>query len=181
MEEALRKCETVNNSTNNALSRGRAPNFSLNKLNEVKQGKRTTEPSRKSNVSEKNKVQSERGVTAIGVHVNWHLVEHPNLQETTLDCFRIQESIQGMEHLSSGAPAVEGYFATPPSMQITPTDYHIQLSDCWDAGPQAPIVLDEGFDLQASCRPTTSALNPNTHEGPTLSTGSFLDFPPLAA
>ncbi|GAB4840745.1 hypothetical protein Ancab_021508 [Ancistrocladus abbreviatus] len=110
MEEALRKFETMNNSTHNALSRGRAPNFSLNKLNEVKQGKRTTEPSRKSNVSEKNEVQSERGVTAIGVHVNWHQVEHPNLQETTLDCFRIQESIKGMGLLNSLSSSNDDFF-----------------------------------------------------------------------
>ncbi|GAB4840747.1 hypothetical protein Ancab_021510 [Ancistrocladus abbreviatus] len=57
IREDLRKCETVNNSTQNALSPGRARNFAPNELNEVNQGKRTTEPSRKCNASEKNEGQ----------------------------------------------------------------------------------------------------------------------------
>ncbi|CAL5346566.1 unnamed protein product [Camellia sinensis] len=120
LEEALKKCESVNNSIQSVLDPGSPSAHALHDFEEGTHGNMTRKTNKKNDLSRKGQVQSETEVITMGMHDNWQQMGHSNLQAPTLGCsYEMQESIQGMEQLNSRVPVptLDGYFGTQQIMQ----------------------------------------------------------------
>ncbi|KAI7999649.1 Protein FAR-RED ELONGATED HYPOCOTYL 3 [Camellia lanceoleosa] len=120
LEEALKKCESVNNSIQSVLDPGSPSAHALHDFEEGTHGNITRKTNKKNDLSRKGQVQSETEVITMGMHDSWQQMGHSNLQAPTLGCsYEMQESIQGMEQLNSRVPVptLDGYFGTQQIMQ----------------------------------------------------------------
>lgn len=111
LEEALRKCERVNNSIQIVTEPSSLLPHGFHDFEEVNQGN-STPKANKGSISKKGKVHSDPEVITIGMRGSWQQMGHSNLQAAPpLDCcYETQESMQGMEQLSPRAPILDGYF-----------------------------------------------------------------------
>lgn len=121
LEEALRKCESVNNSIQSVIEPISPPStHGVNQFEEVNQVNSTTKTTKRNDASSKGKVQSEPEVITMGMHDSWQQMGHSNLRAPTLNrSYETQESMQGMryEQLDSRPPNFEGYFGTHQIVQ----------------------------------------------------------------
>ncbi|KAG2684075.1 hypothetical protein I3760_10G062200 [Carya illinoinensis] len=118
LEEALRKCECVNNSIQSETVPSPQSTQGPQCLGEVNRGNTTSKTNKKNSASKKRQVHSEPQVISIGAHDSWQQMGHSNIQAPALDCsYESQESMQGMEQFTSRAAALEGYFGTQQIMQ----------------------------------------------------------------
>lgn len=118
LEEALRKCESVNNSIQSLIEPISPSTHGPQGLEEVNQGNSTSNANRKNSASKKRQVHPEPEVISIGTHDSWPQMGHANLRAPTLDCsYESQERMQGMEQLHSRAAALDGYFSTQQLVQ----------------------------------------------------------------
>ncbi|XAR49276.1 hypothetical protein NMG60_11032417 [Bertholletia excelsa] len=118
LEEALKKCENVNNSIQIILESSSSPVQAIHDFEEGNQGNITSRTNKTTGVSKKRQVQSESDVITMGVHDSWQQMGHSNVQAPTLACsYEMRESIQGMEQLNSRVPALDGYFGTQQAIQ----------------------------------------------------------------
>ncbi|KAK9268185.1 hypothetical protein L1049_010627 [Liquidambar formosana] len=115
LEEALRKCESVNNSIQSIIEPSSPLPHGFNDFEEANQGNSTT---KKKGVSKKRKVHSEPEVINIGMHDSWQQMEQLNSRAPTLDgYFGAQQIVQGMGQLNSIAPTRDDYYGNQQSMQ----------------------------------------------------------------
>ncbi|KAK7828390.1 protein far-red elongated hypocotyl 3 [Quercus suber] len=118
LEEALRKCESVNNSIQSLIEPSLPSTHGPQGLEEVNQVNSTSNTNRKNSASKKRQVQPEPEVLSIGTHDSWPQMGHANLRAPALDCsYESQERMQGMEQLQSRAAALDGYFSTQQLVQ----------------------------------------------------------------
>ncbi|XP_057971370.1 protein FAR-RED IMPAIRED RESPONSE 1-like isoform X1 [Malania oleifera] len=119
LEEALRKCENMNNSIQNVIEPSLSATHGLHDFDEVNQGNSRSKMNKKSSTSKNGKVHFESEVVTIGMHDRWQQMGHSNLRApTALDCsYATQESIQGMEQLNSRTPTLDGYFGMQQVVQ----------------------------------------------------------------
>ncbi|KAJ0017166.1 hypothetical protein Pint_12118 [Pistacia integerrima] len=118
LEEALRKCESVNNSIQSVMESTSPSIQGPQDCEEVNQGDNTLKTNKKDSISKKKQVHPETEVITIGIHDSWQQMGHSNLRAPALDCsYEMQERIQGMEQLNSRAPTLDGYFGTQQIVQ----------------------------------------------------------------
>ncbi|CAK9157160.1 unnamed protein product [Ilex paraguariensis] len=118
LEEALRKCETVNNSTQSVLEPSSPSTHGLHDFEEVTQGNCTSKTQKKNNVSGKPKVTPELEAITIGMHSGWQQMGNTNLRAPARDCsYESQQGIQVMEQLNSRISTFDGYLATQQIVQ----------------------------------------------------------------
>ncbi|XP_057511652.1 protein FAR-RED IMPAIRED RESPONSE 1-like [Actinidia eriantha] len=118
LAEALKKCESVNNSIQNVLEPGSPSAHALHEFEDGNQGKIQRKTNNKSIIARKGQVQSEPEIITMGMHDSWQQMGHSNLQAPTLDCsYEMQESTQGTEQLNSRVPALDGFFGTQQIVQ----------------------------------------------------------------
>ncbi|XP_010260560.1 PREDICTED: protein FAR-RED IMPAIRED RESPONSE 1 isoform X2 [Nelumbo nucifera] len=124
LDEALRECVGVNNSIQSAVNANISATYGIHDIEEEDQGNNTmsmlrmldahaTRTSKKKNANKKRKIHLEPKVTNSGIENSLQDM----LRAPTLDgSFIAQQSIQGMEQLSSRAPAFDTY-GTQQTMQ----------------------------------------------------------------
>ncbi|KAA8540830.1 hypothetical protein F0562_024793 [Nyssa sinensis] len=117
LEEALKKCESVNNSIQSVLEPCSPSTHGLHNFEEMTRGNNTCKTNKKNNMSKKQKVQSEPEVITIEMHDSWQQMGHSNLRAPTLDCsYEMQESIRGMEQQNSRV-TLDSYFGSQQIVQ----------------------------------------------------------------
>ncbi|GAY49067.1 hypothetical protein CUMW_116450 [Citrus unshiu] len=117
LEEALRKCETVNNSIQ-TVTGSALPSHGPHDYEEVNQGNATPKTNKKNNIPNKRQLHPETDNITIGIHDCWQQMGHSNFHAPALECsYGTVERMQGMEQLNSRAPTVDGYFGTPQIFQ----------------------------------------------------------------
>ncbi|RVX02774.1 Protein FAR-RED impaired response 1 [Vitis vinifera] len=138
LEEALRKCESINNSIQSAVEPNSLLTHGFHDFEEVNQGNGSAKANKKNSMSKKRKANPEQEIITIGMQDSWQQMGHSNLRAPTLDCsYETQEGMQGMEQLNSRASTLDGYFGTQQIMQgmgqlnsmaATRDDYYSQQS-----------------------------------------------------
>lgn len=117
LEEALRKCETVNNSIQ-TVTGSALPSHGPHDYEEVNQGNATSKTNKKNNIPNRRQLHPETDNITIGIHDCWQQMGHSNFHAPALECsYGTVERMQGMEQLNSRAPTVDGYFGTPQIFQ----------------------------------------------------------------
>lgn len=117
LEEALRKCETVNNSIQ-SVTESALPTHGPYDSEEVNQGNVTSKTNKKNSIPKKLQVHPETENINIGMHDCWQQIGHSNFRAPALECsYDTAERMQGMEQLNSRAPTLDGYFGTPQIFQ----------------------------------------------------------------
>lgn len=117
LEEALRKCESVNTSIQSVIEPSTPSIRGPQGVEEVNQSNSFSKTNKKNSASKKRQVHSEPEVISIGTHDNWQQMGHANLRAQVLDMsYESQESMQDMEQLNSRA-AFDGYFGTQQIVQ----------------------------------------------------------------
>ncbi|XP_059625454.1 protein FAR-RED IMPAIRED RESPONSE 1 isoform X2 [Cornus florida] len=118
LEEALRKCESMNNSVQPVLEPSSPSTRGLNDFEKVIQGNSTSKTNKKNSMCRKGKVQSEPEVITIGMHETWQPMEQLNSRVPNLDgYFGTQQIVQGMGHLNTLAPGRDDFYSNQQSMQ----------------------------------------------------------------
>ncbi|XP_015577555.2 protein FAR-RED IMPAIRED RESPONSE 1 isoform X2 [Ricinus communis] len=118
LEEALRKCECVNSSSLSVTESTSPSSNRPHKYEEANQANGASKINRKDGISRKRQVNPEPEVTTIMMHESCHQLGHSSLRGSARDCsYEMQESMQGMEQLSSRAQNLDGYFGP---QQIVP-------------------------------------------------------------
>lgn len=118
VEEALRKCENVNNSIQSVIEPCSPSTQSPRGLEEVNRGNITSKTNKKNSASKKRQVHPEPEVISIETHDGWQQLGHSNLRAPALDCsYASQESMEGMEQLNSRAAGLDVYFGAQQIMQ----------------------------------------------------------------
>ncbi|TKY68206.1 FAR-RED IMPAIRED RESPONSE 1 [Spatholobus suberectus] len=109
LEEALRKCENLNDSIQSV----REPNLPSFGSQEVNLSNSAGHTNKKDSTRTKRQVCPEPDAIAMGVNSSWQQVENPNTRTAGLDCsYESQQSIQETGQLNSKAQNLDGYFAT---------------------------------------------------------------------
>ncbi|XP_061358573.1 protein FAR-RED IMPAIRED RESPONSE 1-like [Gastrolobium bilobum] len=109
LEEALRKCESLNDSIQNVIE----PNSPIFGSQEVIPGNNAGHKSKKSSTFKKRQVCPEPEIIAIGINSSWQQMD-PNTRAAGFDCsYESQHSIQEMDQLSTRTQNLDGYYANP--------------------------------------------------------------------
>ncbi|XP_038678950.1 protein FAR-RED IMPAIRED RESPONSE 1-like isoform X2 [Tripterygium wilfordii] len=118
LEEALRECESVNNSIKSGTGENLPSSQAFRDYEEVNQGNSPSKTSKKHDVSKKKQVHPEPEVITLGLPTSWPQMEHSNLRAAALDCSYVsQEGVEGAGQLTSKGPTVDGYFGTRQLIQ----------------------------------------------------------------
>ncbi|KDP20361.1 hypothetical protein JCGZ_06470 [Jatropha curcas] len=118
LEEALRKCESVNNSIQCLMVPTSPSSNRPLDYEEVDQTNGASKTKQKDDNSGKRLVHSEPEVITIGMHESWQQLGHSSLRESGRDCsYEMQESMQGMEQLNSRASNLDGFFGPQQIVQ----------------------------------------------------------------
>uniref|UniRef100_A0A5B6ZHH8 Protein FAR1-RELATED SEQUENCE n=1 Tax=Davidia involucrata TaxID=16924 RepID=A0A5B6ZHH8_DAVIN len=117
LEEALKQCESVNNSIQSVLEPSSPSSHGLHNFEEVTRGNSTGKTNKKNNMSKKQKVQSEPEVITIGMHDSWQQMEQLNSRVTLDSYFGTQQIVQGMGQLNTIAPNRDDYYSNQQSVQ----------------------------------------------------------------
>ncbi|KAE8663566.1 FRS transcription factor family isoform 2 [Hibiscus syriacus] len=118
LEEALRKCKSVNYS-NQTVTRSMSPQTQgPHHFEEVNQNSSTTKAVKKTKTSLKRQGYPETEISNTGRCNNWQQVGVSNVQVPNLECsYESQDSsIHRMEQLNSRTPALNSYFGTQQLM-----------------------------------------------------------------
>ncbi|PIM97875.1 hypothetical protein CDL12_29651 [Handroanthus impetiginosus] len=100
LEEALRKCESINNS----VHPNPHPNDDLHEFEEVIRGKFTSRTNKEGIISRKEKVHPEQEVTITGMHW-WDQMGYLNIRASALDCsYGSEERVQGVGQVNLRVP-----------------------------------------------------------------------------
>ncbi|KAF7824855.1 protein FAR-RED IMPAIRED RESPONSE 1-like isoform X1 [Senna tora] len=106
LEEALRKCESMNNSVQSVME----PSLPILSSQDVNTTGDTIE---KNSNMKKRQVHSEPEINAIAIDSSWQQMANSNTRAAGFDCsYESQQSIQEMDQLNSRAQNLDGYFAT---------------------------------------------------------------------
>ncbi|KAM7505672.1 hypothetical protein LguiB_004576 [Lonicera macranthoides] len=117
LEEALRKCENVNNSIQSMLEPS-LPIQGLHDFEEVTtQGNCASKTNKMNSVSKKGRVQPEPELITIGMHEGWQQMEQLNSRVPTLGGYFGTQHIPGMEQLNAIGPSRDDYYGNQQSMQ----------------------------------------------------------------
>ncbi|KAI4332803.1 hypothetical protein L6164_017683 [Bauhinia variegata] len=109
LEEALRKCESMNN-TIESVTEPRSPTFSSE---EVNLSNSTGNTNKRNTTLNKRQVHPEPEIIAIGIDSSWQQMANSNTRAVGVDCpYESQQSIQEMDQLNSRAQNLDGYFTT---------------------------------------------------------------------
>ncbi|GAV81099.1 FAR1 domain-containing protein/SWIM domain-containing protein/MULE domain-containing protein, partial [Cephalotus follicularis] len=158
LEEALRKCESVNNSQ--SFVEPCSPSHGLHDSEEVNQGNSSSNTNKRNNLSNKRQVHSEPEATTIGMHDSWQQMEQLNSRTSTLDSyFGSQPILQGMGHFNSLASGRDDYYGNQQSLQglgqlnsIAPIDdtHYISQQRIHGMGQLhfRPQIIASCFDIQ---------------------------------
>ncbi|KAK8699295.1 hypothetical protein V6N13_115384 [Hibiscus sabdariffa] len=113
LDEALRKCESVNYSIQ-TVTRPMSPQTQgPHHFEEVNQNSSTTKPVKKIKTSLKRQGYPETEISNTGKCNNWQQVGVSNIGVPNLECsYESQESIHRMEQLNSRTPALDSCFGT---------------------------------------------------------------------
>uniref|UniRef100_A0A2P2KQJ6 Protein FAR1-RELATED SEQUENCE n=1 Tax=Rhizophora mucronata TaxID=61149 RepID=A0A2P2KQJ6_RHIMU len=118
LEEALKKCEIVNNSIQNAIKPTSPSSNCPHIYKEANLDNEACCTNKKSNISNKRQVQPEPEVITLGMHDNWQQMEQLNSRAATLDeYFGSQHIVQGMGQLNSTNSSHDDYFGHQHGMQ----------------------------------------------------------------
>ncbi|TXG48335.1 hypothetical protein EZV62_027629 [Acer yangbiense] len=119
LEEALRKCENVNNSIQSVMDSTSPSTQGPRDYEDVNQGNSTSKTNQNNSVPKKRQVHPETEVITIGMHDSWQQMGHSSLlRAAALDCsYETQERMQGMEQLNSRASTLDGYFGAQQIVQ----------------------------------------------------------------
>ncbi|KAJ4702644.1 Protein FAR-RED IMPAIRED RESPONSE 1 isoform X1 [Melia azedarach] len=118
LEEALRKCETLNNSIQSVMESTAPSTQGAHDYEEVNQDNNTLKTNKKNTTSNKGQVHPETEVIAIGMHDSWQQMEQLNSRAPTLDgYFSAQQIVQGMGQLNSMASSRDDYYSNQHNMQ----------------------------------------------------------------
>ncbi|XP_043811191.1 protein FAR-RED IMPAIRED RESPONSE 1 isoform X2 [Manihot esculenta] len=116
LEEALRKCESVNNAIHNVIEPNSTSPNRPQDYDRVNCATGVSKTSSNDGISRKKQVYSEPDVTSIGMHESWQQLEQLNSKAPNLDgYFGPQQIVQGM--LNSIASTRDGYYSKEHSMQ----------------------------------------------------------------
>ncbi|KAL5577426.1 hypothetical protein UlMin_019125, partial [Ulmus minor] len=97
LEEALRKCESINNLLQTTKEPSLPSTHGPQRFEEVNKDNRTSKPNKKNEASEKAQVHSEPEAITIGIHEGWQHMEQVNSRTPTLEgYFGTQQVVQGM-------------------------------------------------------------------------------------
>ncbi|XP_062094468.1 protein FAR-RED IMPAIRED RESPONSE 1-like isoform X2 [Humulus lupulus] len=97
LEEALRKCESVNNSIQTVLEPSLPSCHGHPGFKEMSHSNRTNNENQKIDTFKKGQMHSEPELISIGIHEGWQHMGHSNLRAPAINCsFESQESTQGM-------------------------------------------------------------------------------------
>ncbi|KAJ6347617.1 hypothetical protein OIU76_004158 [Salix suchowensis] len=118
LEEALRKCESVNNSIQNIIEPTLPPSNGPLDYEEVNQAHGASKTNKKKDITRKKQVHPEPEVIPIRMHDSWQQMEQINSRVSTLDgYFGSQQTGQGMEQLNAIASNRDDCYSNPHSMQ----------------------------------------------------------------
>ncbi|KAK3188988.1 hypothetical protein Dsin_028549 [Dipteronia sinensis] len=119
LEEALRKCESVNNSIQSVMDSTSPSTQGPHDYEDVDQGNSTSKTNQNNSLPKKRQLHPETEVITIGMHDSWQQMGHSSLlRAPALDCsYETQERMQGMEQLNSRAPTLDGYFGAHQIVQ----------------------------------------------------------------
>ncbi|KAL3598911.1 hypothetical protein D5086_006829 [Populus alba] len=118
LEDALRKCENVNNSIQNIIEPTSPPSNGPLDYDEVNQAHGATKTSRKKDTSRKKQVHPDPEVIPIRMHDSWQQMEQLNSRVPTLDgYFGSQQTGQGMGQLNAIAPNDDAHYMMQQRMQ----------------------------------------------------------------
>ncbi|GKV17999.1 hypothetical protein SLEP1_g28436 [Rubroshorea leprosula] len=118
LEEALRKCESVNSSTPSISVPTSPPRRGPHDIEEANHGNSTSKAKKKNGTSQKRQVNQEPEAISIGLQDNWHRMGPPSIQASALDCsYESQANMHGPEQLNSRTPSSDGLFGTQQPVQ----------------------------------------------------------------
>ncbi|XP_020232603.1 protein FAR1-RELATED SEQUENCE 1 isoform X2 [Cajanus cajan] len=109
LEEALRKCESLNDSIQSVGE----PNLPCFGSQEVNLSNNAGHTNKKDSTLRESQVCPEPEIIAMGVDSSWQQVGNPTTRSAGFDCsFESQQSIRELGQLNSRAQNLNGYFAT---------------------------------------------------------------------
>ncbi|XP_044496850.1 protein FAR1-RELATED SEQUENCE 1-like isoform X2 [Mangifera indica] len=118
LEEALRKCESVNNSIQSVMESTSPPMQGHQHYEEVDQGNHTSKTNKKDSISKKKQVHPEAEAITIGIHDSWQQMEQLNSRAPPLDgYFGTQQIVPGMGQLTSLTPNRDDFYGNQHNMQ----------------------------------------------------------------
>ncbi|KAJ6415374.1 hypothetical protein OIU84_004214 [Salix udensis] len=118
LEEALRKCESVNNSIQNIIEPTLPPSNGPLDYEEVNQAHGASKTNKKKDTARKKQVHPEPEVIPIRMHDSWQQMEQINSRVSTLDgYFGSQQTGQGMGQLNAIAPNDDAHYMMQQRMQ----------------------------------------------------------------
>lgn len=118
LEEALRKCESINNSIQTALQPSSPSSHGRRCFEEGNQSSRIGNENKRNGASKKGQVHSEPEIVAIGIQESWQQMGQINSRAPTLDgYFGSQEAVQGMSQLNPMAPNRDDYYSNQHGVQ----------------------------------------------------------------
>ncbi|XP_031278603.1 protein FAR-RED IMPAIRED RESPONSE 1-like isoform X2 [Pistacia vera] len=118
LEEALRKCESVNNSIQSVMESTSQSIQGPQDCEEVNQGDNTLKTNKKDSISKKKQVHPETEVITIGIHDSWQQMEQLNSRAPTLDgYFGTQQIVQGMGQINSMTGSRDDFYGNQHNMQ----------------------------------------------------------------
>ncbi|KAI9115304.1 hypothetical protein K1719_013623 [Acacia pycnantha] len=108
LEEALRKCENIINSTKSVME----PIFPVLGSNHVNMSSSVCNMNRKDNSLKKRQALPEPNIIAIGIDSSWQQMAN-STRAAGLDCsYESQQNIQEMDQLNSRSQNLDGYYAS---------------------------------------------------------------------
>ncbi|KAK4285203.1 hypothetical protein QN277_001932 [Acacia crassicarpa] len=129
LEEALRKCENIINSTKSVME----PIFPIPGSNHVNMSSSVCNMNRKDNSLKKRQALPEPNIIAIGIDSSWQQMAN-STRAAGLDCsYESQQNIQEMDQLNSRSQNLDGYYASQQivsgmgqlnTMATNGTDFH---------------------------------------------------------
>ncbi|KAH7515329.1 hypothetical protein FEM48_Zijuj10G0015000 [Ziziphus jujuba var. spinosa] len=118
LEEALRKCESINNSIQDVIEPNSPTTHGPPGCQGVNQSNSISKSNKKNGASKKGQGHSEPEVINVENHDGWQQMGHSNLRARVIDCsYESQESVEGMDQLHSRAPNLDGYFDSQQIVQ----------------------------------------------------------------
>ncbi|GMN19695.1 hypothetical protein TIFTF001_039872 [Ficus carica] len=118
LEEALRKCESINNSIQTAIQPSSPSSHGRRCFEEGNQSSRIGNENKRNGASKKGQVHSEPEIVAIGIQESWQQMGQINSRAPTLDgYFGSQEAVQGMSQLNPMAPNRDDYYSNQHGVQ----------------------------------------------------------------
>ncbi|KAK6240335.1 hypothetical protein SCA6_005724 [Theobroma cacao] len=118
LEEALRKCESVNYSIRGVTELMSPQTQGSHHFEELNQSNSTSKAVKRINASQKRQGYPEGEISNSGMPDSWQQMGQSNIRVPSLECsYESQESIRGMEQLNSRTPAIDSYFGAQQLVQ----------------------------------------------------------------